>query len=284
MPVASSGNISIKTAAGSGRSIDTDGRTDISSGSLVTLSTGNVVTSGNTIDGASPHGMREFYGYTHTQTMSIAETNYARVSSAGNAATANDFWGTNSTGPSNAIFSLKAEVVNSGNNQSDFNLYIYNTWNETGAGSNYYWTSAGTQTAFSSYTNFQVYKGRFTGSGYSNLCPDSFKIDWSTSVTETDDNGDTEWTVLNESGWTGISDNTFISYPQTAGTHNFGKRFRAWAETSGDAEIDGGHARTQATVTFTPSFRKSGYYDKTGSYTHKFYLSAYVVTTGEGGN
>lgn len=69
MAVASSGSISIKTAAGSGRSIDTDGRTDISSGSLVTLSTGNVVTSGNTIDGSAPHGMREFMGYTHTLTM-----------------------------------------------------------------------------------------------------------------------------------------------------------------------------------------------------------------------
>jgi len=83
MPVASSGNISIKTAAGSGRSIDTDGRTDISSGSLVTLSTGNVVTSGNTIDGASPHGMREFAGYTHTQTQDVTQslTNHGRLSS-----------------------------------------------------------------------------------------------------------------------------------------------------------------------------------------------------------
>jgi hypothetical protein len=66
MAVESTGNISIKTAAGSGRSIDTDGRTDITSGSLVALSTGNVVTSGNTIDGNTPHGMREFAGYTHT--------------------------------------------------------------------------------------------------------------------------------------------------------------------------------------------------------------------------
>ena len=65
MAVESTGNISIKTAAGSGRSIDTDGRTDITSGSLVALSTGDVVTSGNTIDGATPHGMREFAGYTH---------------------------------------------------------------------------------------------------------------------------------------------------------------------------------------------------------------------------
>ena len=70
MAVASTGNISIKTAAGSGRSIDTDGRTDISSGSLVTLSTGDVVTAGNTIDGSAPHGMLEFRGYQHIQSMS----------------------------------------------------------------------------------------------------------------------------------------------------------------------------------------------------------------------
>ena len=74
MAVASSGSISIKTAAGSGRSIDTDGRTDISSGSLVTLSTGDVVTSGNTIDGSAPHGMREFLGYQHIIDQSVTET------------------------------------------------------------------------------------------------------------------------------------------------------------------------------------------------------------------
>jgi len=81
MAVESTGNISIKTAAGSGRSIDTDGRTDITSGSLVALSTGNVVTSGNTIDGDTPHGMREFAGYTHTLTQSISETQNGRFHS-----------------------------------------------------------------------------------------------------------------------------------------------------------------------------------------------------------
>ena len=84
MAVASTGNISIKTAAGSGRSIDTDGRTDISSGSLVTLSTGDVVTAGNTIDGATPHGMREFAGYQHIQTMTGITTGfYGRPASSG---------------------------------------------------------------------------------------------------------------------------------------------------------------------------------------------------------
>lgn len=76
MGIPSSGNISIKGAAGSGRSIDTDGRTDISSGSLVTLSTGDVVTAGNTIDGSAPHGMREFAGYQHIQTMSGISTSF----------------------------------------------------------------------------------------------------------------------------------------------------------------------------------------------------------------
>lgn len=76
MAVASTGNISIKNAAGSGRSIDTDGRTDISSGSLVTLSTGDVVTTGNTIDGATPHGMLEFRGYQHIQTMTGITTSF----------------------------------------------------------------------------------------------------------------------------------------------------------------------------------------------------------------
>lgn len=66
MPVSETAPISIKTAAGSGRSIDTDGRIDITSGSLVTLSTGDVVTDGNTIDGETPHGMLEFLGYAHS--------------------------------------------------------------------------------------------------------------------------------------------------------------------------------------------------------------------------
>ena len=62
MAIPSTGNISIKGAAGSGRSIDTE-VTSISSGSLVTLSTNAVVY--NDVK-TSPYGMREFAGYAHT--------------------------------------------------------------------------------------------------------------------------------------------------------------------------------------------------------------------------
>ena len=81
MPVSETAPISIKTAAGSGRSIDTDGRTDITSGSLVTLSTGDVVTAGNTIDGSAPHGMLEFLGYTHRwyQTGTVDEVQSGKI-------------------------------------------------------------------------------------------------------------------------------------------------------------------------------------------------------------
>jgi len=65
MAIPSSGNVSIKGAAGSGRSIDTE-VTSVSSGSLVTLSTNAV--SYNSVTSA-PYGMREFMGYAHTLTM-----------------------------------------------------------------------------------------------------------------------------------------------------------------------------------------------------------------------
>ena len=65
MAIPSSGNVSIKGAAGSGRSIDAE-VASVSSGSLVTLSTNAV--SYNSVTSA-PYGMREFMGYAHTLTM-----------------------------------------------------------------------------------------------------------------------------------------------------------------------------------------------------------------------
>ena len=61
MAIPSTGNISIKSAAGSGRSIDAE-MTAVSSGSLVSLST-NAVAYGNVT--SAPYGMREFAGYSH---------------------------------------------------------------------------------------------------------------------------------------------------------------------------------------------------------------------------
>ena len=74
MAIPSSGNVSIKGAAGSGRSIDTE-VASVSSGSLVTLSENAV--SYNSVTSA-PYGMREFMGYTHTLTNSITESKTLR--------------------------------------------------------------------------------------------------------------------------------------------------------------------------------------------------------------
>ena len=73
MAIPTSGNISIKEAAGSDRSIDT-AVTSVSSGSLHTLGALNAIshTTGTAPPGGSaqtneaPTGMREFYGYAHT--------------------------------------------------------------------------------------------------------------------------------------------------------------------------------------------------------------------------
>ena len=71
MGIPSTGNISIKSAAGSGRSIDAE-VTATSSGSLVTLSTNSINHTGgratavtNDTD-ASPYSILEFAGYSHT--------------------------------------------------------------------------------------------------------------------------------------------------------------------------------------------------------------------------
>ena len=62
MGIPSSGNISIKSAAGSGRSIDAE-NTAVSSGSLVTLSQ-NAIEGLSTLN-ESPYAMSEFYSYQH---------------------------------------------------------------------------------------------------------------------------------------------------------------------------------------------------------------------------
>jgi len=76
MALESSGNLSIKTAAGSNRSIDT-AVTSVSSGSLVTLSQ-NAIGSLST----APYGMLEFYGYAHTwdTTGTVAESTVGKGS------------------------------------------------------------------------------------------------------------------------------------------------------------------------------------------------------------
>ena len=62
MAIPSSGNISIKSAAGSGRSIDAE-NTAVSSGSLVSLSQ-NAIEGLSTLNEA-PYAMSEFYSYSH---------------------------------------------------------------------------------------------------------------------------------------------------------------------------------------------------------------------------
>ena len=62
MAIPSSGNISIKSAAGSGRSIDAE-NTAVSSGSLVALSTSAI--EGLSTLNEAPYAMSEFYNYSH---------------------------------------------------------------------------------------------------------------------------------------------------------------------------------------------------------------------------
>ena len=270
MAVESTGNISIKTAAGSGRSIDTDGRTDISSGSLVTLSTGNVVTSGNTIDGATPHGMLEFRGYTHTQTMSVSETQGGRYSSAGKCAHTDDHdlnspQGT--VGSAASGFTLRASITNTGNNSSAFSLIAYNDYPNFG-NSDFTWNASGTQSSWpqGSTGAFTIYTATFTGSGYSSFVPDTFNINYTESGGQvTAFNSQTSFTTATSGGsmpsayWI---DNTDHTYNDTGGTHASGRRWIAVAYNVPPANYDGGIANTQNAVTFYVTFKKSGYYNK----------------------
>ena len=174
MAIPSSGNVSIKSAAGSGRSIDTEVQS-VSSGSLVTLST-NAVTSGNTIDGASPHSMREFMGYTHILpdfTWTVHEPNSAtdkgRQMSSGtqasdgsnNGSTGNamDLY-TNYANNSYIVRAYCATTVQwqwSGNNQRVVTIRIADTYSWTSTGHERVYLNNGNYTTPSENTFYTIY-------------------------------------------------------------------------------------------------------------------------------
>jgi len=85
MAIPTTGNISIKEAAGSTRSIDT-AVTSTSSGSLVALGQNSINYTGGRSSGtndtdASPYSMLEYSGYAHTLTQSVSENQIGRFHS-----------------------------------------------------------------------------------------------------------------------------------------------------------------------------------------------------------
>jgi hypothetical protein len=267
MAVASSGSISIKTAAGSGRSIDTDGRTDISSGSLVTLSTGDVVTSGNTIDGSAPHGMREFLGYQHIIDQSVTETWTLRNSD--NSGTAAWIHSTTTSGQgaypcsAGADFRIYPHTYYSGGLK--FRIYVYirsNIWanNDSGAypaahrksytPSQTWSRSGGSELSGSTWT----YAGKFDFGATANK-PDTMRMNVSHSTTTsgsggfgdgstTYDNGASSSYNFNPVGtFTSITNNVY---------YYLGETYTTWNECS-----DFNAARTS---TYTFEFQRSGNY------------------------
>lgn len=246
MPVASSGSISIKTAAGSGRSIDTDGRTDISSGSLVTLSTGNVVTSGNTIDGAAPHSMTEFYGYTHTLTMPFSS--YTK------------------TGKHSSSFELMRNYVLEsydyyGTARTDFEVRAYQLLNSNwkfqvkeGLGTGRYRPESGSlQTMNSSWYDV----GELTAS--STFLPDTIRLNYSNGSWVTSYFDMIPSNGAQENGSQTYTLNSYNTDRTIGGTQRyfgFKNKYYGWKEEGQDSTHE-----KEDTLSFT--FKKSGYYDYT---------------------
>ena len=268
MAIPTEGNISIKEAAGSTRSIDT-AVTSTSSGSLVTLGQNSINYTGgrssitNDTD-ASPYSMLEYAGYTHTQTMPMTETFFTRNSSAGIAALSADYSFTSTCGAltgADTSATIRAQITNTGTN-SVFSLHLFEN-------SGYYWdykySANGTQSTWVANTGFQIYTAAFSGSFY----PDTFNIDYTMSTSST-------LTLLSTAVFSTVTsgsnvgsaywiDNTDHTYNATAGTHYSGRRWVAATQNYPPANYGGGHGRIHGFVDFNVTFKKSGYFDKTAS-------------------
>ena len=304
MGIPSSGNISIKSAAGSGRSIDAE-VTSVSSGSLVALSAGSIEHTGGTAPpggsadtNSAPYGMREFYNYTHDNSIwtlgtGATENNYAQLSNSGYAARGfGSHFTSTQLASASAGMSMKVSITNTNSNQSvfqvwlhqDLNVYTMKKWNQAGTESNFFYNAGW----------WEMYRATFNGSGlYSSFTPDTFQIDYNmTGGSISTFNGDIGWITSTSGGnTTGTyfidgTDHTY--YTGTGSPTAASRRWLGTAFTEPPAPYDGGLARMYGYVHFNVIFKKSGK-DTTNamagppsgqSGTWKFAIGATANTTG----
>jgi hypothetical protein len=304
MGIPSSGNISIKSAAGSGRSIDTE-VTSVSSGSLVALSAGSIEHTGGTAPpggtadtNTAPYGMREFYNYNHDNSIwtlgsGATENNYAWLSNNGYCARGFGYdYTTNTLASASAGMTMKVSITNSNSNQSVFqvwlhqdrNVYTQKKWNQSGTESNFFYNAGW----------WEMYRATFNGSGlYSSFTPDTFQIDYSMTGGEISAlAGDTGWTTSTSGGNTNgtyFIDGTDHTYYTSTGTST--PATRMWlgvAYTEPPAQYSSGLARMYGYVHFNVTFKKSGKDDTNAmagppsgqSGTWKFAIGATATTAG----
>lgn len=284
MAIPSSGNISIKGAAGSGRSIDAE-VSSVSSGSLVTLST-NAVTH-NSVTSA-PYGMREFMGYAHTTHLfaagaadSRSQTNSMRIASSGIAAKVDNQRGgwMEDDNYSAAKLNWRFEIQNrqsgstytstcflkvaAGLPEGGTGGWNTKTWyNTSGSGSTMISNSNGT-------TWYTVWSGTWSNNG-SLFCPDSWKID----ISESNSSGGSLGTyssnlltsdslITNDPASGGPyywNDNTWHTYSTGMGSSNDSWSSRTGKVTAYTAYDDVG-AWSDTDWTINLYLKKSGYDD-----------------------
>lgn len=280
MAIPSSGNISIKGAAGSGRSIDAE-VSSVSSGSLVTLST-NAVTH-NSVTSA-PYGMREFEGYAHTTHLfaagaadSRSQTNSMRIASSGIAAKVDNqrggFMEDDNYSAAKLNWRLEIENTQSGSTYtSTVNLKVAAGYPEGGTGgfnTKTWYNTSGSGSTMSSATWYAVWSGYWINSG-SLFCPDSFKIDISESNSSGGSLGTYSSNLLTSDSlitddprsggpyyW---NDNSWHTYSTGMGSSN-----KAWSSRTGKVTAYTGYddvgAWSDTDWTINLYFRKSGFDD-----------------------
>tara|TARA_B100001113_G_C21058414_1_gene600044 strand:- start:90 stop:884 length:795 start_codon:yes stop_codon:yes gene_type:complete len=247
MAIPETGNISIKSAAGSGRSIDAE-VASVSSGSLVTLST-NAVVYENVKN--SPYGMREFEGYTHTLNMTMTETQYARKASDGHMydSVAADTYG---MGFSSLISGFEHRFFGY---TSGSNYNILWSIREAFSGLGNYYNSSGTATTGSHTAWYSVANYRFDSPA---TAPTTIKLNCSAS-TSTSGSGGISFNATQYNGYMGASAN--LNPTGTAESWNpsymtYEKQWQSGAECA--------DYFAESTDTFSVTFGRSGYYDITG--------------------
>ena len=242
-----SGDISIKGAAGSGQSIDAE-VASVSSGTLSVLST-NAVEYNNVRN--APYGMREFDGYTHTQTMTMTETQYARKASAGHMydAIKQDTFGMGFSALTSG-FEHRFYGYSSGGN-----YHILWSIRESYSGLGNYYYANGTYTAGSTTAWQSVANYRFDSPA---TAPTSLKLNCSTT-TSTAGSGGLSLIPTQSNGYMGASANlnpTGTSESWNPSYMTYEKTWLSGAECSDYFII--------ANDTFSLTFGRSGYYDITG--------------------
>ncbi len=247
MGIPTTGNISIKGAAGSGRSIDAE-VTSVSSGSLVTLST-NAVSHNNVT--SAPYGMREFEGYTHTLTMPYSYSETAEHSSSSWAVKMYESDTYPYMGYARTDFEIRAYRSSASGN------WVFQIRETGGTGTYHPKTGSNQSMTLNSWYTIG------TLSTSSTFVPDSIQLvqshgTWSPAYVDMWPDGG-----IDEGG----SEENSLSSPGTdktiSGSHGLGNAYSFKHKYWGQREEGWGSVNYDKYDTYSFKFKKSGYYDYT---------------------